>query len=414
MPTPTEALAPSANGELVDRVQQLRLDGQLGKGGGGNRGSWLPWVLCGMMAVAWAGVGVRYYRTPAPSGDASGAPGNAKAGGPGGAAPSTGAQPNNTPAAAPGELLLQVKGTLTPFLQINLSPDDVSGTVTEIFFKEGDRVEKGQTLAKLRDDRYRNDYEGAKAAVAAAKARLDEMLPESVRQIEKDQAQAEWDEAEAGRVRAQKEVDRLSLQKGGTIVSQQEIERAEAELRAAQARVVRLGKAKELLLAGPRPEKIAAARGDLGSAEARYREAERMLKNCVVVAPIDGTVLTKVADKGVLVSPMSFNVAAGICSLADLSDLEAEIEVREDQITQVKPGQRCEVAATANPSRTYVGRVDRVMPIADDTKNVIKVRVKVQLPKGEDAGSFLKPKMSTVVRVFNDIIPEFGAKKEKG
>ena len=60
-------MTPTVNGELVNRVQQLRLDNQLGtdtgrRGGGG--GSWLPWLLCGLLAASWVGVGVRYYRTP--------------------------------------------------------------------------------------------------------------------------------------------------------------------------------------------------------------------------------------------------------------------------------------------------------------------------------------------------------------
>lgn len=99
--------------------------------------------------------------------------------------------------------------------------------------------------------------------------------------------------------------------------------------------------------------------------------------------------------------------------MADLSDLEAEIDVREDQVMAIQTGQECQVAAIANPNRVYKGRVDRVMPIADDTKNTIKVRVKVQLPPGEEPGSFLKPKMSTVVRVYNTTIPPFDREKKK-
>ncbi|MBX9585537.1 MAG: hypothetical protein K2X87_34960, partial [Gemmataceae bacterium] len=58
---PTETRPASANGDLVNRVQQLRLDGQLGAARRGG-GSWLPWVLCGLLALSWAGVGVRWYR----------------------------------------------------------------------------------------------------------------------------------------------------------------------------------------------------------------------------------------------------------------------------------------------------------------------------------------------------------------
>src|SRR5262245_27276123 len=133
MATPTEvtAVTPSPDGKLIDRVQQLRLNGTAGGGAtGARRGSWLPWVLCAAMAVAWVGLGVRGYRNAEKTdGGESGAKAGAKA-------------PAAPEVPAPGELLLQIKGTLTPFLQINLSPDDVSGVVTDIYFKEGDRVEK--------------------------------------------------------------------------------------------------------------------------------------------------------------------------------------------------------------------------------------------------------------------------------
>ena len=99
--------------------------------------------------------------------------------------------------------------------------------------------------------------------------------------------------------------------------------------------------------------------------------------------------------------------------LAPVSDdLEAEIEVREDQIKDVRVGLRCEIVPTADTNRTYHGRVDRIMPIADDTKNIIKVRVKVQLPENEAAGSLIKPKMSTIVRIFNVETPDFTAPKK--
>src|SRR5437868_1937727 len=83
-----------------------------------------------------------------------------------------------------------------------------------------------------RRGRYRNDYNAAKAALSAAEFRLAEMRPESVRKIEIEQSQAEWDEAEAARVRADQEVKRLYSQKATGVVAQQDIERAEADLKA--------------------------------------------------------------------------------------------------------------------------------------------------------------------------------------
>lgn len=106
---------------------------------------------------------------------------------------------------------------------------------------------------------------------------------------------------------------------------------------------------------------------------------------------------------------MSFNVAASLCEIADLSKLEVEVDVPERQIAKVREKLDCTLYTDANESRIYRGFVDRIMPIADDSKNVVKVRVRVVLPKGETAGSFLKPKMSATVTAYNR---EFASKPE--
>jgi len=201
-----------------------------------------------MMAVAWAGVGARWYKAPEASSDGGEA---AKPSGSGGAA-ATSSQAGNQPPAASGALLLQIKGTLTPFLQINLSPDDVAGVVTDIHFKEGDRVKKGQLLARIRDNRYRNDYNGAKAALDSAQCRWDELHPKSVRPIEVQQAEADLAEAEANRVRAKQDLERFTSQRASSVVSPQDIDKAVADLKAAEARVIRLKKTLDILIEGPR------------------------------------------------------------------------------------------------------------------------------------------------------------------
>jgi multidrug resistance efflux pump len=240
----------------------------------------------------------------------------------------------------------------------------------------------------------------AKAAWEAAKARLEDLGADAVRVAERKQAESELEEAKAGWKRADLEFKRLSDNTATVVVSKQDLEKADTDLLAAAARVARLEAALALLNMGARPEKIDAATAEVAQAEARYKEAERVLNNCVVVAPIDGTILTKVADKGALVSPTSFQVAAGICTMADLRNIEAEIEVPEKQIKLIKSGYDCQIIADADQSRPYRGYVDRIMPIADDSKNVIKVRVKIILPDDEVPGSFLKPKMAVVVNVY--------------
>ena len=405
MTTDTRAPVASANGDLVNRVQQLRLDNQVGAVKSGGRGSWLPWVLCALLALTWAGVGVRWYKSTGTSPDDS-APGLAPSGAP---AASTGSGGPSAPAAAPGEILLQLKGNLIPSLQIAVSPTDVGGRVVEVHFKEGDRVKKDFILARLDPENYQRELEEAEYALAAARNRYLAEQPDAVRQIEIDQLTAELNEGIASRDSAEKEFDRQRQLRASGSFSQQDYDVSEANLRGAKARVVRLEKSLALLKAGPRKERLLSLENDMKAAQARRDRAQWRLDNCAIKAPIDGTVLTKKADIGSLVSPMSFNVASTLCEIADLSKLEVEMDVPERQIKRVREDVRldCHITADADPERVYRGFVDRVMPIADDSKNVIKVRVRVMLPKGEVPGSFLKPKMSVTVVVHNrEFVPD--------
>jgi multidrug efflux pump subunit AcrA (membrane-fusion protein) len=390
---PATDVRASANGDLVNRVQQLRLKEDVGTTRRSG-GSWLPWVLCGMLAVTWAGVGVRWYKTAEPEKAVETTSGGSAA------APKTNG--GTAPAAvAPGEIVFNLKGNLIPSLQIAVSPVDVAGEVIDLKFKEGNRVQKSEVLAKLRDTRYLNEFNAAKATYEAAVQRKLDLLPGAVRPEEKDELQAQWKEAEANRVQARQEFDRVKEQRQGGSSSIQDLEKAEAAFKTAEARVEKMARTLDLLLKGARKERLLAADADVAAAKSRMDESQRLLENCVIKAPISGTILTKKADIGSLVSPMSFNVAASLCEIADLSKLEVEVDVPERQIAKVREKLDCTLYTDANESRIYRGFVDRIMPIADDSKNVVKVRIRVILPKGETAGSFLKPKMSATVTAYN-------------
>jgi HlyD family secretion protein len=422
MATPSESrLEASANGDLMDRVQRLRLDNQLGNGKSGtgmSRGSWLPWVLCGLLALSWVGVGVRWYKSPSQKGaEGAGAqfsPQNANPN----AAPNS--QPNTKQVqdAAPGELITQLKGNVIPSLQVTVSPRDVAAEITDIFFAEGKRVKQGDKLATLLDHQYANRLKTEEASVKASEAmvtRAEASKTSAEAKVAKANAALAAAEARVARskalqVRANKDYEQAVAQQRSGAISSQEFQKFEADKQAADADRVAseadVEAAKREIEAAKADVNTAvanltSAKADVGAAAARRDESERLVRNCIVTAPIDGTILTKSADKGALVSPMSFNVAAGICSIADLSKLEVEIDVPERQITRLKRGQECLLQADADPTRKYRGVVDRVMPIADDTKNVVKVRIRVYLQKGEEQGTFLKPKMSITATVYN-------------
>jgi multidrug resistance efflux pump len=229
----------------------------------------------------------------------------------------------------------------------------------------------------------------AESALASAKARLTRSYAYQDRAT-KDFEQAKRQNA-TGTIGSQEfqkfEADKLGAD-ADQIAAVADVEAAKREIDSARAEV------------NTAAASITAIDADLLAAKARRDEAKRLVENCVVTAPIDGIILTKSADKGALVSPMSFNVASGICSIADLSKLEVEIDVPERQVTKLKAGQNCVLQADADPNRRYRGVVDRVMPIADDTKNVVKVRIRAYLPRGEKQGEFLKPKMAVTANVY--------------
>jgi multidrug resistance efflux pump len=82
--------------------------------------------------------------------------------------------------------------------------------------------------------------------------------------------------------------------------------------------------------------------------------------------------------------------------MADLSDLEVDLNIQERDIARVRVGQKCRVRAEAFPERVYEGYVDRLMPIADRAKGALPVRVKIQVPP-EEEGVYLRPEMGAIV-----------------
>ena len=76
-------------------------------------------------------------------------------------------------------------------------------------------------------------------------------------------------------------------------------------------------------------------------------KAEWRLGNCTIRAPISGTILKKNAEEGNIVNPIAFNGSFSLCEMADLADLEVDLNIQERDISAVKVGQKCRVRAEA-------------------------------------------------------------------
>jgi len=100
--------------------------------------------------------------------------------------------------------------------------------------------------------------------------------------------------------------------------------------------------------------------------------------NCTVRAPFDGIVVSKDAQRGEMVSPISAGggfTRTGIATLVDMNSLEIEVDVNESYIARVKPGQRVSATLDAYPDRDLPGSVRTVIPTADRQKATVKVRI---------------------------------------
>jgi multidrug resistance efflux pump len=382
---------------LRDRVQALRLPQRVDGRGGGTRGGWLPWTLTLLLALSTASLAARVYTSPAPTGDSPATTVNAQtATTPAPSSTSVPASADSSKALTAGTVVLESKGYLIAAHQIQVSPIEVSGLVKELYIEEGKRFNRGDVLAVLDRTSFEADVTDARHTLEAAEQRYLE-LQRGFRPQEKDQSRNELAESEEQLRKMYIDFKRAQDLRGSGSMSLSDYEQAEMAFRAQEQRVSRLKKAVELMDLGPREERIAAAKADFEAAKARLRKAEWRFDNCTIRAPVSGTILKKSAELGNLVNPLAFAASSGsVCEMADLSDLEVELDITERDIAKVSKGMPCKLHAEAYPNRIYDGVVDRLMPIANRAKGALPVRVKVRVPK-EEEGVFLKPEMGAVV-----------------
>lgn len=299
--------------------------------------------------------------------------------------------------ALPGAIALESKGYIIPAHRILVSPK-VSGMLTSLNVEEGVRVNKGDVLGTIESIEYEAELRRAKATRDLAAERLKE-LKAGGRREEIDRAKAELTEAEELQKRMEADLRRAEQLVQTRSVTQAEFDQVSADLRAQRAKVERLQFALKLVELPARQERIAQAEAELGQAEADLVKAQWRLDNCTIRSPISGTILKKNAEEGNIVNAIAFNGSYSICDMADLSDLEVDLNIQERDVAKVFQGQKCRVRAEAYQDRVYEGYVSRLMPIADRAKGAIPVRVKVTVPADEE-GVYLKPDMGAIVTFY--------------
>ena len=298
---------------------------------------------------------------------------------------------------SPNPIALESRGYVIAKHQVLVSPQ-VSGRILSLNIEEGRRVVKGEILAEVERTEYQADYDQMRATLMRSKAELSE-LESGSRPQEIAGALADLQEQEEVVSQLESEFKRMKDALRSNSVSVTEFEQAQASYLSTKKRVEKLRQSHSMMKEGPRKERIEMARAAVIQAEANLDKSKWRLENCTLRAPITGTILKKNAEEGNLVNPVAFSGSTSVCDIADLSDLEIDLNIQERDVSKIYVNQQCEVRSEAFPKRVYKGTVSRLMPIADRAKGAVPVRVAVKVPE-EEEGVYLKPEMSAIVVFF--------------
>jgi HlyD family secretion protein len=274
----------------------------------------------------------------------------------------------------------------------------VMGKVAWIGVDKGDRVRQGQVLVRLEDEEYRAQLEQARGQLASLQAHLAELQagsrPEEIAGAKADAAQARADLVNA---RITLERTRQLVTQG--VLSKQALDDAQARYDAQAARVASLDKRSELVDLGPRREQIDQARGQVQQARGALDFYTTQLANTVIKAPVSGTILERAVEKGefVTTSFVGDRGAKGyVVTLADLNDLEVELDISQNDFGKLGPRQRGWVTTDAYPDRRYDGFIRQISPEANRQKATVQVKVKIVQPD-----DYLRPDMNATVAFYS-------------
>ncbi|HZV00240.1 MAG TPA: efflux RND transporter periplasmic adaptor subunit [Planctomycetota bacterium] len=264
------------------------------------------------------------------------------------------------------------KGELVLYGNVDLRQAELAFNNNErveaVLVQEGDRVGKGQVLARLDATRLEPQVAQAEGQVAAQK-QVWLRLKNGSRPEEIDQARANVASARADAKYAKRLYDHNKAawdSAGGHAVTLRELEDSEAALSSAEARVIVQEKALELAVLGPRAEEVAEAEARLHAAEAQLAYLKKQLADTVLVAPADAVVRTRIMEPGEMASPIR---PALLLALIDPKWVRAY--VNEPDLPRVHPGVEAAISVDAFPGRRYAGWVGFVSPTAEFTpKNV--------------------------------------------
>ena len=298
-------------------LDDLRIDrGSELESGSGRR--WWIWVVLGLLVAVGAG----WWLSRPRAAGVTVAAAEEKAGG----------------GAAPAGAVLNASGYVTARRQATVS-SKITGKVVDVLVEEGMEVREGQVLAHLDDSIVRKQLALAEARLASQRQSLAE-TEVRLREARLNQ----------GRMK------RL-LEQG--VTTQAQLDTADAEVDSLAAR-------------------LNVGREEIKVAEREVALRRQDVEDTVIRAPFSGVAISKDAQPGEMISPVSAGggfTRTGICTLVDMSSLEIEVDVNESYIQRVRPGQKAVATLDAYPDWQIPSRVIMPVPTADRQKATVRVRL---------------------------------------
>jgi HlyD family secretion protein len=230
-------------------------------------------------------------------------------------------------------------GKIEPETEVKISPD-VSGEIVELPVKVGDRVTKGQLLAKIKPDIYESFLERAEAAVSTARAQLLS-------------AKARLEQAKAGFEKAETNYQRNKKLMEKKLISPAEFESNEVSYESARAE-------NEAAV-----QNVKSAEYNVTSSEAALKEAKDNLLKTTVVAPADAIVSKLSSRKGERVVGTSQFTGTEMMSLSNLNEMQVNVNVNENDIVRVNMNDTAIIDVDAYPDKKFKGLVTEVANTAN-------------------------------------------------
>jgi len=325
-------------------LSSLRIDDHARKSGStGKRLGWLAAVLLVVLALAAA---VYRYKDPKPVVEVTTA---------------------RSAANAPVQALLNASGYVTPRRRSSVAAK-ITGKVIEVDTDEGMHVKEGQIIARL-------DCSESDAALASAKA-------------DRIATQATVEDLQVNLANADRELKRTQQLTDAGVSTPQALDAART-------------------LADSYRARIALTKQQIAAADRKIDVAQENVNNCTIRAPFSGQVVSKDAQVGEMVSPISAGggfTRTGIATIVDMQSNEIEVDVNESYIARVKPHQKVVATLDAYPNWQIPSHVRTIIPTADRQKATVKVRITF-----DQLDPRILPDMGVKVAFLGDEQPRTGA-----